>query len=178
MAESVGGDASRSATWRLPEPAATEQFGAALARRLPPSPPSGLVLYFEGELGAGKTSLIRGLLAALGHPGRVPSPTYTLVEPYLLDRHRVFHVDLYRLRDPAELDDLGLADELGGFDERGRGSLLLAEWPGRGGDRLPQPDLILRLEIDGEGRKVTLAPCTVAGRGLFGEVQRALPGGS
>lgn len=177
MAESLTGPGERPVTWRLPDPAATARFGAALAHSLPGSQPAPLVLYFEGELGAGKTSLVRGLLAALGHAGRVPSPTYTLVEPYALDRHRVLHVDLYRLRDPAELDDLGLADELAAPDDRQRGRLLLAEWPGRGADRLPAPDLVLRLAIDGEHRTVRLEPRTTAGARVLDEVQRALPGG-
>jgi tRNA threonylcarbamoyladenosine biosynthesis protein TsaE len=164
-------------TWQLPDPAATARFGAALARSLPGGHGAPLILYFEGELGAGKTSLIRGLLAGLGHAGRVPSPTYTLVEPYLLDRHRVLHVDLYRLRDPAELDDLGLADELAAADDRGRGSLLLAEWPSRGADRLPEPDLVVQLAIDGERRTVSLSPRTEAGSRLLNDMQQALPGG-
>lgn len=177
MAESLAGPAARSVTWSLPDPAATARFGVALAHSLPVALRGPLVLYFDGELGAGKTALIRAMLAGLGHAGRVPSPTYTLVEPYLLERHRVLHVDLYRLRDPAELDDLGLVDELAAVDPQGRGSLLLAEWPGRGGDRLPAPDLLLHLRIAGDGRRVTLSPRTGAGSSLLGEVQRALPGG-
>lgn len=177
MAESVAGLAARSVTWLLPDPAATARFGQALARSLPAASSAPLVLYFEGELGAGKTSLIRGLLSGLGHEGRVPSPTYTLVEPYVLERYRVLHVDLYRLRDPAELDDLGLADDLAVVDEQGRGQLLLAEWPGRGVGRLPAPDLLLGLAIEGEGRKVCLTAGTGAGSSLLHEVQRALPGG-
>jgi len=177
VAESLGGPATRAVTWLLADPAATAHFGEILARGLPGGQRPPLILYFEGELGAGKTSLIRGLLAGLGHRGRVPSPTYTLVEPYLLDRYRVLHVDLYRLRDPAELDDLGLADELAAPDDRGRGSLLLAEWPSRGAGRLPHPDLVLQLAIDGERRRVTLSPRTAPGSGLVREVQHALPGG-
>ncbi|MBL8200719.1 MAG: tRNA (adenosine(37)-N6)-threonylcarbamoyltransferase complex ATPase subunit type 1 TsaE [Chromatiales bacterium] len=164
-------------TWRLPDPAATARFGHTLATSLPGPSSTPLVLYFEGELGAGKTSLIRGLLAGLGHQGRVPSPTYTLVEPYVLPRHRVLHVDLYRLRDPAELDDLALADDLAVADDQGRGNLLLAEWPSRGGDRLPAPDLLVALAMEGEGRTVSLTPRTGAGSSLVREVQRALPGG-
>lgn len=177
MAESLSGTAARAVTWLLPDPDATARFGHALARSLPGEAAAPLVLYFEGELGAGKTSLIRHLLASLGHAGRVPSPTYTLVEPYALARHRVLHVDLYRLRDPAELDDLGLADDLAAPDEQGRVTLLLAEWPSRGADRLPGPDLLLNLSLEGEGRKVSLAPCTEAGSGVLRELQRGLPGG-
>lgn len=177
MAESLAGPAARSVSWLLPDPAATAHFGHALAHSLPGAGAAPLVLYFEGELGAGKTSLIRSVLASLGHAGRVPSPTYTLVEPYVLERHRVLHVDLYRLRDPAELDDLGLADDLAAVDEQGRVSVLLAEWPSRGAGRLPGPDLILRLALDGDGRKVSLNAGTGVGSSLLREVQRALPGG-
>jgi tRNA threonylcarbamoyladenosine biosynthesis protein TsaE len=163
--------------WLLPDAAATSRFGEILARSLPVEQHAPLILYFEGELGAGKTSMIRGLLAGLGHAGRVPSPTYTLVEPYALERFRILHVDLYRLRDPAELDDLGLDDELAAADDRGRGSVLLAEWPGRGGDRLPEPDLVVHLAMDGQGRRVSLSPRTSVGAGLLAQMQQALPGG-
>lgn len=177
MAESLGGPAARPVTWRLPDPAATARFGQALARSLPGEAARPIVLYFEGELGAGKTFVIRNVLASLGHAGRVPSPTYTLVEPYVLERHRVLHVDLYRLRDPADLDDLGLADDLAAGDEPGRISLLLAEWPSLGAGRLPGPDLLLRLELAGDGRKVSLTAGTEVGSALLREVQRAFPGG-
>jgi tRNA threonylcarbamoyladenosine biosynthesis protein TsaE len=117
------------------------------------------------------------MLAGLGHPGRVPSPTYTLVEPYLLPRFRVLHVDLYRLRDPAELDDLGLADELGPPDAAGRGSVLLAEWPQRGRGRLPPADLVVALAVAGEGRTAVLSGRTAAGEAVTREVRRAVQAG-
>lgn len=177
MAQPVAGPASPSVAWLLPDPTATAQFGQSLARSLPRVGAGPLVFHFEGDLGAGKTSLIRGVLAGLGHAGRVPSPTYTLVEPYVLNGYRVLHVDLYRLRDPAELDDLGLADDLAGRDEQGRVSLLLAEWPSRGADRIPPADLHVHLTMAGEGRKVTLTSCTGAGAGLLREVRRDVPGG-
>jgi len=176
VAEPLAGTASPADSWLLADPAATARFGAALAGCLPAAGPDPLVLYLEGDLGAGKTSLVRGLLAGLGHAGRVPSPTYTLVEPYVLGQRRVLHVDLYRLRDPAELDDLGLADDLSA-DERGRAGLLLAEWPGRGMGRLPMPDLILRLAIDGDGRRIALEPRSDAGGLVVRELGRALPAG-
>ena len=148
-----------------------------LARVLLDVAPAHLVLYFEGELGAGKTALIRALLAGLGHRGRVPSPTYTLVEPYLVDGYRVLHVDLYRLRDPAELDHLGLADELGPTDELGRGSLLLAEWPARGAGRLPTADLECHLAIAGAGRQARLTALSEAGARVLRKLDRALQAG-
>jgi len=168
---------AESLTWQLPDPAATARLGEGLARALLHAAPASFAIYLEGDLGAGKTALVRALLAGLGHTGRVPSPTYTLVEPYLLDRFRVLHVDLYRLRDPAELDDLGLADEFGPVDERGRGSLLLAEWPSRAGGRLPAADLTADLAIEGEGRRLRLTPGTGSATGVLRELQGAVPAG-
>lgn len=162
---------------QLPDPAATAQFGALLASVLLDEAPARLVLYFEGELGAGKTALIRSMLAGLGYTGRVPSPTYTLVEPYLVDSYRVLHVDLYRLRDPAELEHLGLADELGPIDALGRGSLLLAEWPSRGAGRMPPADLQCHLAIEDTGRQVRLAALSTAGSRVIRKLGQALPAG-
>ena len=116
------------------------------------------VLGLSGDLGAGKTTLVGGLLAALGHDGPVRSPTYTLIEPYRLAGRDLYHCDLYRLRDPSELDDLGLRDLLVGR------SVLLVEWPERAGDRLREPDLALSLEYAEEGRHVSLVPTTAAGQ--------------
>ena len=166
---------AESLSCHLRDPLATAQLGALVARELLDVAPACLVLYFEGDLGAGKTDLIRAMLAALGHAGRVPSPTYTLVEPYLVDSFRVLHVDLYRLRDPAELEHLGLADELGLIDELGRGSLLLAEWPSRGAGRLPLPDLECHLAIEGTGRQARLTAQSDAGSLVIRKLEQALP---
>lgn len=136
--------------------AAGRQLGEALARARPAS----FVVYLEGPLGAGKTTFARGVLEGLGHRGRVPSPSYTLIEPYDLGAVRVVHVDLYRLRDPAELDDLGLPEQLGA------GSCALIEWPDHGAGHLPAPDLVVRLEISSGGRRISVAAPTAAGTGL------------
>ena len=111
-----------------------------------------------GELGAGKTTLVGGLLAALGHAGPARSPTYSLIESYRLAGRDLHHCDLYRLRDPEELEDLGLRDLLTGP------SVLLVEWPERAGDRLRDPDLQLCLEYAGAGRQVVVAARSVAGQ--------------
>lgn len=150
----------------LPDLAATAGLGRQLAAAIRELKPVQLVCYLQGELGAGKTTLVRSLLAELGHPGRVPSPTYTLLEPYELAGFRVLHMDLYRLRDPGEFDDLGVEDELGA------GSLLLVEWPDRGGARLPLPDLDCRLAIAEPGRTADVLGLTPLGVGLVGEVAR------
>lgn len=155
----------------LPDTAATSRLGAALAQAVLAAAPSRLVIYLDGELGAGKTALTRAVLAGLGHTGRVPSPTYTLVEPYPLDCYRVFHVDLYRLQSPADFDDLGLAEELG------PGSLLLAEWPSRGEGRVPPADLLCALSIDGQGRQALLTAPTGEGARVLAALEQVLPPG-
>ena len=118
------------------------------------------LLALSGELGAGKTTLVGGLLGALGHAGPARSPTYSLIEPYRLAGRDVYHCDLYRLRDPEELEDLGLRDLLAGP------SLLLVEWPERAGARLREPDLTLRLAYAGEGRNVRICPGSKAGESV------------
>lgn len=141
----------------LDSAAATEQLGAALAAALTP----GCIFYLHGDLGAGKTTLARGLLRALGHQGNVKSPTFTLVEPYQIIERRVFHWDLYRLNDPEELDYLGLRDQLDGE------AVLLIEWPERGGGELPTPDIEIALTYAGEGRDCRLTACSTAGETLL-----------
>ena len=132
--------------------AATEAVGAALARGLAP----GCTLHLLGDLGAGKTTLARGLLQALLPGQRVKSPTYTLVERYDTGGVPVLHLDLYRLADPEELEFLGLREELGR-------AALLVEWPQRGGALLPPPDLVVRLRAQGTGREIHLEAHGAAG---------------
>jgi tRNA threonylcarbamoyladenosine biosynthesis protein TsaE len=152
----------------LPDTVATARLGEALARAVLDAAPGQFVIYLDGDLGTGKTALTRSVLGGLGHRGRVPSPTYTLVEPYPLESYRVLHVDLYRLKDPAELDDLGLADELG------PGSLLIAEWPSKGEGRLPPADLVCQLALEGAGRHVELRAHTAMGTRVLALLEQAL----
>ncbi len=140
--------------------AAMEALGAQLAA----AGTTGIV-YLNGELGAGKTTLARGFLRALGYEGRVRSPTYTLVEPYLFDAGTVYHLDLYRLSDARELEDLGLRDLLA------EQALLLVEWPERGSGVLPAADLQVCIEHRDEGRRVTLEAATAAGQTLINQLQ-------
>ncbi|GAC1627298.1 MAG: hypothetical protein NVS9B10_16120 [Nevskia sp.] len=132
----------------LDDAEATERLGAALARALVARP--GLVVFLEGELGAGKTTLARGWLRALGATGPIRSPTYTLIEPYCLDGRDVLHMDLYRLRSPHELEGLGLDDYA---PQR---SWWLVEWPAQGGERMPPPDLRIALQMHDQKRKIRI----------------------
>lgn len=139
--------------------AETRALGARLASALQDANEAGaLLIGLSGDLGAGKTTLVGGLLARLGHDGAVRSPTYTIVEPYRLGGRDVNHCDLYRLRDPSELDDLGLRELL---EPR---SLLLVEWPGRAEGRLGIPDLSLELGYLDGGRSVDITSASDAGR--------------
>lgn len=146
---------SSGSAW-LADEAATEAFGARLAALLEP----GMVVHLRGGLGAGKTTLCRGLLHAWGHPGAVKSPTYTLVEPYVLGSWRVFHFDLYRLLEPRELEDLGVRDYLDGE------CVLLIEWPERGGACTPAADLVIELHAEGEGRRLDWSASSRAGEAI------------
>ncbi|MDN3519294.1 tRNA (adenosine(37)-N6)-threonylcarbamoyltransferase complex ATPase subunit type 1 TsaE [Aquisalimonas lutea] len=148
MKDSPDGGSRRTA---LPDAAATEALGAALWRSWPGGQ---CVVLLDGDLGAGKTTLVRGLLRAAGHDGAVRSPTYTLMEPYELTAGRVVHLDLYRLADAEELEYLGLRDELG------PGTLILVEWPERGRGVLPAGDLHIALADANHGREATLTALT------------------
>ena len=128
----------------LPDADATEAFGARLAGCCR----GGLLVYLSGDLGAGKTTLVRGLVRALGYAGSVKSPTYTLVESYRTPTLVLHHFDLYRLSDPEELEWLGIRDLLGGD------AVCLIEWPERGAGVLPRPDLQLVLAYAGQGRRL------------------------
>lgn len=141
----------------LPDAHAQEAFGARLARALGSE---GLVVFLEGDLGAGKTTLVRGVLRGLGHQGTVKSPTYTLVEPYEVGGRRCAHLDLYRLADPGELEFLGLRDLLA--DD----PLVFIEWPGNGAGVLPAPDLRVTIDIADAGRDLAVDALSERGRRL------------
>ena len=133
-------------TRTLADEVATLALGAELAQRFP----SGVV-YLQGNLGAGKTTLVRGWLQALGHEGAVKSPTYTLVEPYRMGGRDIYHFDLYRMSDPEELEFIG------GREYFAQPALCLVEWPDKGAGVLPPADATVTLEPDGYGRRATIA---------------------
>lgn len=144
---------SRATVLPLPDEAATLDLGARLAVLLRP----GMSVWLSGDLGAGKTTLCRGLLRALGYGGRVKSPTYTLVEIYPFSSFNLYHFDLYRFADPREWEDAGFRDD---FNQQ---SVCLVEWPEKGGGVLPPADLRVRLEIEPEGRSAQLQGKTEEG---------------
>lgn len=134
----------------LSDEAATLAAGVALAKAMP----AGVVVYLHGDLGAGKTTLMRGVLRGLGHQGKVKSPTYTLVEPYEFGAQRVYHFDLYRLKSPSELQELGMQDYADGQ------AVCWIEWPEKGQGYLPPADLECFLSYQGEERLLVLVAKT------------------
>lgn len=157
---------AESVALRLDDAAATSAAGAALARAVLALRPCGLTIHLQGDLGAGKTTLVRGFLEALGHRGRVPSPTYTLIEPYEVAGYRVFHLDLYRLADAREIDDLDLGGQLG------PDTVALIEWPERAADRLPAADFHCLMELLSPGRTLLLTARSPTGEALLRQLDK------
>lgn len=136
--------------------------GRALGKALQHARGTTLVITVQGELGAGKTTLVGGLLNALGIPGPVRSPTYTLIEPYETGAVQVYHMDLYRLTDAREVEALGIRDLLTAD------SALLIEWPERGEGVLPPADLQIAIDYaEGESRRLSLTADSAGGRELL-----------
>jgi tRNA threonylcarbamoyladenosine biosynthesis protein TsaE len=133
-------------------------LGAELSRAID----APCIMFLQGDLGAGKTTLVRGFLRERGYIGPVRSPTYTLVEPYPLAHETVYHLDLYRLANGEELEYLGLRDMLGS------GSILLIEWPEQGEGWLPQADLELHIQHEPDGRNILLRANTERGEAVVG----------
>ena len=148
----------------LPDEAATQALGAALAH----TAPAAGWMALHGDLGAGKTTLVRAFLRALGHTGRVVSPTYTLVESYDIGARRIAHYDLYRLNDPEELEWMGAREDFGGD------TLCLVEWPERGAGMLPPPDLAIHLLHEGDSRRAELQAQSIVGDVWLKEVKNML----
>ena len=124
----------------------TEFFGAKLWKNLPDK----CTVFLQGDLGAGKTTLVRGFMRSGGYKGAVKSPTFTLVEEYLIAGRKIYHFDLYRLNDPQELEWIGIRDY---FEQQ---AICFFEWPERGQGCLPEPDCCIELTVKGIGRELEL----------------------
>ena len=135
-------------------------FGKAIAGFLD----QGMVIFLEGELGAGKTTLARGIFRGLGYEGKVKSPTYTLVEEYLIHDRACFHFDLYRLADPEELEFMGIRDFALEKD------ILLIEWPEKGRGFLPAADLVIDIKYAENGRNIRINAITEKGKSFLEQI--------
>lgn len=134
-----------------------ESAQVAIGRRLVRACDDQALIFLRGDLGAGKTTLTRGVLRGLGYDGAVKSPTYTLIEPYALPAGRVNHLDLYRVGDPGELEYLGLRELL---EEP---AITIIEWPERGEGWLPRPDLDIAISHTSIGRRLCIVAKTARG---------------
>ena len=144
----------------LPDEGATLALGAAMASAIEP----GTVVYLSGDLGVGKTTLVRGVLRALGYEGRVKSPTYGLLEVYEVSRLHFHHFDFYRFRDPREWIDAGFRESFNGLN------VSLIEWPERAAGILPPADLEIALASPGTGRSAALTPRSPKGERIVAAV--------
>ncbi|WP_404393328.1 tRNA (adenosine(37)-N6)-threonylcarbamoyltransferase complex ATPase subunit type 1 TsaE [Pseudoalteromonas phenolica] len=148
-------------TLLLEDEAATVAMGGTLAKVVK----KGAVIFLHGDLGAGKTTLTRGIVQGLGHQGKVKSPTYTLVEPYELELCSVYHFDLYRLGDPEELEYMGIRDY---FDPA---AICVIEWPEKGEGFIPKPDFNITMQYQGEQRQISIEAGSERGIELLNTLQ-------
>lgn len=148
----------------LPDERDTEALGAAIATALAP----GQVIYLRGDLGAGKTTLVRGALRALGHQGKVKSPTYTLIEPYPLSRLNFYHFDFYRFAAPEEYLEAGLDEYFAGD------GACMVEWPDKAMPFIAAADVEVRLTVAGTGRDFEASALTEAGQTWIRNLDSAL----
>jgi tRNA threonylcarbamoyladenosine biosynthesis protein TsaE len=162
---------SGPAVLTVPTPERMRDLGEAIARAIGDIG-GPFIIALEGELGAGKTTLVGGILRAYGVTGPVRSPTYTLIEPYEAAGRRLYHLDLYRLADPDEVEPLGIRDLLS------EPSILLIEWPSRATGALPAFDLSIGIDYlstDGDGRRVTLHALSPSGANVVRRIVAAIP---
>ncbi len=160
-----------AAHFELADEAATARFGALLARALQTQRAAieahGFVIGLSGDLGAGKTTLVRATLRALGEKGPVKSPTFALLEPYVVSSLNFYHFDFYRFATPEEFAAAGFRELFG------PGAVCAIEWPERAGGALPTPDLALTLKVKGEGRGADAAAYSATGAACLSEIATA-----
>ena len=147
--------------YELVDEQATVAFGNAMAGAVKSNLKKGIIVYLNGDLGAGKTTLTRGFVQGMGHKGNVKSPTYTLVEPYELPPWHVYHFDLYRLSDPEELEFMGIRDYFASHCN------CFIEWPEKGSGLLANPDVIINIEYLDEHRLLEIEAYTDTGNSLI-----------
>jgi len=140
----------------------TTEVGAKVATCLK----GGEIIYLKGELGTGKTTLVRGVLHKLGFTGSVKSPTFTIVEPYSIDNHVIYHFDLYRLDDPEELESLGIRDYCDGQ------SICFFEWPEKGGNLLPSADINIEMTYLESTREVEFTSKSEVGKIILNQLSK------
>lgn len=142
-----------------------EKLAQAFQAYLAEKSENALVVYLNGDLGAGKTTLTRRIVQSFGHTGNVKSPTYTLVEEYALPPYQLYHFDLYRLADPEELEFMGIRDY---FRPQ---TLCLLEWASKGEGVIPPADLVIHIDYEGEGRRIRLQSQSAAGDEILVKLQ-------
>lgn len=147
--------------FQLADEAKTQTFATQFAEHCP----GQLVMFLSGTLGAGKTTLVRGILRGLGYHGTVKSPTYTIVEPYHFNDLTIYHFDLYRISDAEELEFIGIRDY---FHEQ---AICFIEWPENASSVLPQADLVCNISILDEGRYISMDGYSKQGIDLIKRLQ-------
>lgn len=150
---------------RAPNSGGMEALGARLGCTCKGLGATGLLVFLKGDLGAGKTTLVRGFIHAFDYKGHVKSPTYTLVEPYELSSFSIYHFDFYRLSDPLELEYMGVQDYFHTM------AICLVEWPERANDFLPLADINIDIRFEGEGRRVKLVGLSETGHRIVSAMQ-------
>lgn len=147
---------------KIPNESEMLKFGAQLASVCEPQ----CLIYLHGNLGAGKTTLVRGFLQGLGYQQKVKSPTYTLIESYLINHWQIFHFDLYRVHHPIELENFGIRDYLAAS------AICLIEWPEQGEGILPPPDLSCDITHLNQERLITLRPNSAKGQAILSKLRK------
>jgi len=161
VSQTLGGSIYLSMENFITQFLANEEATLAFAARFARAVGDTAIIFLHGELGVGKTTFSRGFLRGLGYHDKVKSPTYTIVEPYILEQNTIYHFDLYRIHHPEELAFIGLRDY---FVPK---AICLIEWPSQGGSLLPEPDLSCYIEFAADGRQIKLIAHSARGEAML-----------